>query len=141
MGKSFAHTFAFLGGVVYLIAGVAGFVVTGFGAFVGDSPDALFTLDLNPFHNVVHLGIGAMLLAAARIDEPGVTQGILTGGGLVLVLAAILGFLGSLDQLLSVDGTMASDNFLHAITGVGAIVAGSTSAEPMSGRSAQPTGG
>ena len=61
-----------------------------------------------------------MLVAAARSRYPQVASGTSLGVGVVLVLAAAIGFINHL-QLLSIDSAVAADNFLHLITGLVAI--------------------
>lgn len=46
-------------GAAYVLAGVAGFAVTGFDEWVGPTGETLVGLGVNPLHNVVHLVIGA----------------------------------------------------------------------------------
>ena len=115
---------AFAVGVIYLLVGVIGFAVTGFTGWVVDTREDLLSFDLNGFHNIVHLGVGVILIGVSLVREPAITQGVLIGGGLVYLLAAVLGFTGNLGQLLSIDGTMASDNFLHAVSGAAAVLVG-----------------
>lgn len=110
--------------MAYLAAGVVGFAITGFDHFVSNSGKDLFGFDLNGFHDLVHLGIGAILIGAAIPRQPEITEGVLIGGGLVYLLAAVLGFAGDLHQLLSIDGTFAADNFLHLGTGLAAVAGG-----------------
>lgn len=111
-------------GLAYLAIGIVGFAVTGFTGWVVDTREDLLGFDLNGFHNVVHLGIGAILIGVAFVREPAITQGVLIGGGLVYLLAAVLGFTQNLDQLLSIDGVLASDNFLHLASGAAAVLVG-----------------
>jgi hypothetical protein len=44
--------------------------------------------------------------------------------GVASLLAAALGFTGNLGSLLSIDGTFASDNFLHLVSGSAAVLLG-----------------
>jgi len=111
-------------GIVYLLVGFVGFAVTGFTGWVTDTPEDLLSFDLNGFHNIVHLGVGAILIGVSLVREPTITQGVLIGGGLVYLLAAALGFTGNLGSLLSIDGTLASDNFLHLASGAAAVLVG-----------------
>ncbi len=111
-------------GITYLLVGLIGFAVTGFTGWVVDTREDLLGFDLNGFHNIVHLGIGAILIGVSLVREPTITQGVLIGGGLVYLLAAALGFTGNLGSLLSIDGLFASDNFLHLGSGLGAILFG-----------------
>lgn len=129
MFRSRVHAFALVGGIVYIFIGIVGFFVTGLGTgdLVSDTDHVLFGLfDINPFHNIVHIGAGAILVAASQVEAPGVTDGVTIGVGLVLLIAAAVGFLGAGDHLLSIDSTMAPDNFLHLITGGLAVIVGAT---------------
>lgn len=115
--------FALLFGVTYLAVGVAGFVVTGFDDFAVNTDEALLIFEVNPFHNIVHLGVGALWIAASRAVPRVATLGITVGIGLVYLLATVLGFAGELGAL-SIDGFWAPDNFLHLGTAVLALVFG-----------------
>lgn len=116
-GMSAQQVFALAFGAVYLTVGVAGFVLTGFTDFTVNSSEALLIFEVNPFHNFIHVGIGAMALVAARAVPPSGTTGILLGIGIVYLLSAALGFAGYLEAL-SIDGFYAPDNFLHLVTAV-----------------------
>ncbi len=111
-------------GIVYLAVGLIGFAVTGFSGWVVDTREDMLSFDLNGFHNIVHLGVGAILIGVSLVREPTITQGVLIGGGLVYLLAAVLGFTGNLGSLLSIDGKLASDNFLHLVSGAAAVLVG-----------------
>lgn len=117
-----ANLFALVGGAVYTLVGLVGFVSTGFDGVTANGPDDLLGFDLNIFHNVVHLGVGLLLLGASRFD-PTICQGIVIGGGLVLIVAALLGFVNNA-QILSIDDEVAADNFLHLVTGSVAVLFG-----------------
>jgi hypothetical protein len=125
-GKSFAQQGALLIGAAYLAIGIAGFFVTGFDHFTADGTDKLLGFGINPFHNLVHLSIGAYLMLVARFENP-VTEGALIGGGLVYLVAAFLGF-GNHAQILSIHSSMAADNYLHLSSGVAALGLGLFSA-------------
>ena len=121
-GKNIAQVGAFLVGVVYTAIGVIGFVVTGFGEFVQDTPDDLLGFDLNPFHNVVHLAVGAYLLFVSMLSRVA-SEGALIGGGLVYLVAAILGFNERL-PIISISEVHAPDNYLHLASGTAALLIG-----------------
>jgi hypothetical protein len=119
-----ARPVAAIVGVAYILVGIVGFVVTGFGDDVALNTNAdLIGFDLNTFHNVVHLVIGLGLLIGSRARDVVVTQGLLIGGGLVYILAALLGFLNDL-QILSINDGLAADNFLHLGSGLAALLVG-----------------
>ena len=118
-----AQLFALIVGVAYLAVGVVGFAATGFTGVATEGGDKLIGFDLNVFHNVVHLVIGGFLLAVSRLSDPTIAQGVLIGGGLVYILAALLGFMNEL-QILSIDSELAPDNFLHLFSGIAAFAVG-----------------
>lgn len=122
-GANITQAFALVVGVVYLAVGVVGFAVTGFTGVTTDGADKLIGFDLNVFHNVVHLAIGAGFIAVSRLSDPTITQGVVIGAGLVYVLAGLLGFLNQL-QILSIDAELAADNFLHLFSGLAAVIFG-----------------
>lgn len=119
--RAFAQTFALVAGAAYVLGGIGGFFVTGFSGWFANDSDAVFILEVNPFHNIVHIGVGALwLFAGVWLIRAG-TEGVNLAIGGVYVLAAILGYLGFL-SILSIDGPFAPDNFLHLITGAVAVV-------------------
>ncbi len=121
-GTNVTQVFALVVGIVYLAVGIVGFAVTGFTGFVADTDEALLGFDLNVFGNIVHLLIGGGFLVASRMDAV-ITQGVVIGGGLVYILAALLGFLNEL-QILSINDEIAPDNFLHLVSGSAAVIFG-----------------
>lgn len=99
-------------GVVYLLVGLLGFAVTGFDNFAGtDTNEALLGFEVNPLHNIAHLAIGALLLAAA-LKGVSAAKGTNTLVGAVYLLLGILGLfiIGSDLNILSLNQ---ADNVLH----------------------------
>ena len=136
--RNIAQLFAVVVGVTYLAVGVVGFAATGFEGVVQDGPDSLLGFDLNPFHNVVHLGVGLILLVTGLLSDPTIAQGALIGGGLVYLLAALLGFLGGL-EIISINSgdELAPDNFLHLFSGAAALGVGILGARQSDARMAR----
>ncbi len=99
-------------GVVYLLVGLIGFAVTGFGDFVGtDTDDKVIFFEVNPLHNIVHLGIGALLLfSALKGDAAAKGSNILVGA--VYGLVGLVG-LFILDSDINILSLNAADNVLH----------------------------
>lgn len=109
-GQKFAVTF----GAVYLLIGVAGFAVTGFDQFAGETyEDTLVVFPLNPLHNLVHLALGVAWLIAAPRPDLARQANLLIGG--VLGLVTILGAVGIL-RFLAIESLGSPDNFLHLVT-------------------------
>jgi hypothetical protein len=122
--RTVAQKFSLLFGTVYTAVGVVGFFVTGFGN-VTEMTDHKFLgiFMLNPYHNVVHIGIGALwLLGALALSAPA-TEGLNVAIGGVYLLATVLGWFGYL-TLLSIPSGPDPDQFLHLVTGVATLLFG-----------------
>jgi hypothetical protein len=124
MNVSLARLGAGLVGVVYVLIGLIGFAVTGFTGITANQDEALLgVFAINPFHNVVHLGVGGGLLLVSLSSHSAISEGALIGGGLVYLLAAVLGFFNQL-PVLAIDSPYAPDNFLHLVSGSAALLIG-----------------
>ena len=122
-----AMLFAKVFGVVYLIVGLAGFAVTGFDDwFATDTGEILLWFELNPFHNVVHILIGAALLAGA--SRPASARAI---AGLVGVAYAVVGVVGfwAVGESWNILSLNQPDNWLHIGTAVLALLAVGSAAD------------
>lgn len=131
--KSPAQTFALVFGAVYLLIGLVGFAVTGFDDFFkasGDSVDEkLIIFHLTPFHNLVHIAIGAIWIGAASAHATAKTAN--TGIGVVYLLVALLGFLqvDFVVEILNIHEASDPDNFLHLVSGAAGLFFGTAGAE------------
>lgn len=121
--ENIARPIALLLGIGYLAGGVFGFIVTGFHGFVTSEGSSVVGLHLNVFHNIVHIGIGAILIAASRVPDATVIQGTLLGVGLIYVVATIAGFMGKL-PIIAVTTAGNGDNFLHLASAALALFGG-----------------
>lgn len=67
-GRHPSQILALVIGVGYTLAGLAGFLVTGFDQFATVTNETLLGLGLNPLHNIVHLliGVAGIALASTR---------------------------------------------------------------------------
>ena len=72
-------------GAFYVLIGVIGFFITGFGNFVQNTDDALIGFSINPFHNLVHLAIGGFLIIMS-MQSTSVAEGACLGVGLFYVI-------------------------------------------------------
>jgi hypothetical protein len=122
-----AQRFAAVFGVVYLLVGVAGFAVTGFSDFAGHHHHTLLVFAVNPLHNLIHLVLAVVWLAAAPRHRTARLANLALG--VVLGLVTVLGFVG-VTNMLGMSGFADPDNFLHLATATlslyfGSIAAGS----------------
>jgi hypothetical protein len=108
--------------LVFIVVGVAGFFVTGFGDFAShDTMKELLIFEVNPLHNIVHLALGLVGLALFRTVRGALTYGIVVavayGGAFIYGLIA----LGQEWDVLSLN---AEDNWLHlGLAVLGAVIA------------------
>ena len=124
-----AQLFGLVFGVVYVLIGIAGFLVAD--SFTGGGPDdKLLVFPINHMHNIVHLAIGGALLFGSSRTDLARTVNLVVG--IVYALVAVLGFLGVVTPELINDRDVA-DDFLHLGTAILAIyfgTAGATTATP-----------
>jgi hypothetical protein len=119
MGTSLASRVGLAFGAFYVALGVIGFAVTGFEGFTQNGPDKLLGVSVNPFHNIAHLGIGALLLIMGLQKNDAAAEGAVMGVGLFYITAFVIGITAS-DNLtiLSIAGEGDVANFFHIVSGV-----------------------
>jgi Domain of unknown function (DUF4383) len=128
MRRTAAQNFALVFGVVYVLIGVLGFVVTGFNDFAGKTYDEeLLIFPVNPLHNVIHLLLGVWWLVAAGGHNRARQANLVIGG--ILGLVTILGAFGVL-RFLAIESFGSPDNFLHLVTAALSLYFGTAGAEP-----------
>jgi hypothetical protein len=107
-----ARRFAQVFGAVYVAVGLLGFVVTGFSDFAAISSDKLILFGVNPLHNLVHVAVGAVWLAASRTESSARVVSALIGA--VYLVVGVLGlFLAGGDSELNILNLNQPDNLLH----------------------------
>jgi hypothetical protein len=107
-----ARRFAQVFGAVYVAVGLLGFVVTGFSDFAAISSDKLILFGVNPLHNLVHIAVGAVWLAASRTESSARVVSALIGA--VYLVVGVLGlFLAGGDSELNILNLNQPDNLLH----------------------------
>jgi ABC-type transport system involved in multi-copper enzyme maturation permease subunit len=123
--KSLVQTVVPIIGAFYVLIGVIGFFVTGFSNFVQNTDDKLIGFSINPFHNLVHLAIGAFLIIMALNKNKAVGEGATMGVGLFYIVAFVIGVYAS-DNLtiISMQGSGDLENFNHIVNGVALLTIG-----------------
>ena len=123
--KTPAQTFALVLGIIYLAVGILGFFVTGFDNFFKETGETLILFPVNPMHNVVHLLLGAIWLAASRTHAAAKSANM--GIGIALLLVFLLGLFGALEWL-AIDSGISADNILHLVSGAASVYFGTAGA-------------
>jgi hypothetical protein len=137
--RSPAQIYALVIGASLTLAGIVGFFYsTSFGD-PGHTDGVFGVLDVNGWHNVVHLLSGLAGLALWRSYSGGRSYAI--GLGFIYAIVAIWGFaIGDGDSLLGIVPVNSEDNVLHLLIALAGLAAGlGTAATPRpSSTSAQP---
>ncbi len=130
-----ARAYSLLVGAVLVAAGVIGFFYES--QFTSDESvrDAVFgILDVNGWHNVVHIATGALGLLAFA-GGAYAARAYALGLGAVYIVVAIWGFIvGDGDSILSIVPVNTEDNVLHLLIGIAGLAAGAATAAPAAGR-------
>ena len=123
--KTPAQTFALVFGIVYLVVGILGFFVTGFGDFFSKTGDTLILFPVNPAHNIVHLLLGAIWLGASRTHATAKSANL--GIGIAYLLVFLIVLFGAL-KWLAIDSGITADALLHLVSGAAAVYFGTAGA-------------
>jgi hypothetical protein len=122
--RSPAQLYALIFGAALTFAGITGFFYNSEFTSNKEVRDAVFgILDVNGWHNVVHVVTGMIGLAAASSYAG--ARGYALGIGVVYILVAVWGFIiGDGDSILSIVPVNTEDNILHLLIGFAGIAAG-----------------
>jgi Domain of unknown function (DUF4383) len=123
--RSPAQVYALVIGATLTVGGIVGFFYNAsFGSGDGTSRDAVLgILDVNGWHNVVHIASGAVGLLLARSYGGSRAYALVLGA--VYLVVTLLGFLaGDGGELFSLIPVNTEDNFLHLLIGIAGVGAG-----------------
>jgi uncharacterized protein DUF4383 len=137
--RSPAQVYALLFGVVLVGAGIIGFFYSADFGGPGDVDAVLGILNVNGWHNVLHILTGGLGLLAFSGGYYYARQ-YAFGLGAVYIVVAIWGFVvGDGGNILGFIPVNTEDNFLHLLIGIAGIGAGlATPAEPAPTTAAPP---
>ena len=115
-GKTVPEILGLAFGAIYLLVGIVGFFVTGFGDFFAhDTNRTLLGFEINGMHNVVHIVIGVAGLLLARTLAGARTYGWLLAVGYGAAFIYGLFAVGKDWDFLSLNW---ADNILHLLTAI-----------------------
>jgi uncharacterized protein DUF4383 len=133
--RSPSQIYALLFGVTLVVAGIVGFFYSADFGEPGKVDGVLGILDVNGWHNVVHIATG--LIGLAVFASYGNARLYALGLGAVYVAIAIAGFIaGDGSNLLSIIPVNTEDNFLHLILGLTGLAAGAATPQETRARTA-----
>jgi len=129
-----ASLYAGLVGGILVVAGIIGFFYSASFGSPGSVDAVLGVLDVNAWHNLVHILTGAVGVLAF-MSGPRAARTYALVFGAVYVVVAIWGFIiGGGESILGFIPVNDEDNVLHAVLGVLGIGAGLISPEVETGR-------
>ena len=124
-----ATLYAGLVGATLVVAGIIGFFYSASFGSPGDVDAVFGILDVNGWHNLVHILTGVLGLLAFSAGAYAARQYALALGAIYIVVA-VWGFVvGSGDQILSIIPVNTEDNVLHLLIGLAGLGAGLASSE------------
>ena len=126
-------------GGIYVAIGLLGFTVSGGHEFAGhDGGKLLGIFMVNPLHNVAHVLIGAVLLAAAA-GGIRAAKSVNTAIGAAYLLLGILGLFIAGDHGANILALNSADNVLHFASAVLLLGVGLTQDKAVGARTAAPS--
>jgi uncharacterized protein DUF4383 len=120
-----AQVYALVIGLTLVVAGIVGFFYSAsFSTGDGTERDAVLgILDVNGWHNLVHIASGAIGLFVAGSYAG--SRAYALGLGVVYLVVAALGFIaGNGDEIFNLVPVNTEDNFLHLLIGIAGVGAG-----------------
>src|SRR5918997_5935548 len=141
--RSPAQVFALAIGATLVVAGIAGFFYNAsFGTGDGTDRDAVLgILDVNGWHNLVHILSGVIGLAVARSYDASRVYAL--GFGAIYLVVALLGFVaGDGGEIFNLIPVNTEDNVLHLLIGFaggGAGIATPSTPAPGTAPAAEPS--
>jgi Domain of unknown function (DUF4383) len=118
-----ARLYALIFGAVLVVAGIIGFFYSSDFGSPGNVDGVFGILDVNGWHNLVHIATGALGLAAFA-GGAYAARTYAWGLGVVYIAIAIWGFIiGSGDSILGFIPVNTEDNFLHLLIGIAGLAA------------------
>jgi hypothetical protein len=116
-----AQLYALVVGAVLLLAGIVGFAYSASFGSPGEVDSVFGILDVNAWHNIVHIATGALGLLLFRTAAREYALGL----GAVYVVVAIWGFIiGDGESILGFIPINTEDNVLHLVIGLAGLGAG-----------------
>ena len=122
--RTIDQLYSLLLGIVVIVLGIIGFIQTGFTNYTEMTDHyILWLFQTNGYHNTVYILVGLLWLLGAFALTPAGNQGLNIALGGVLLILAVLGFLGYWN-LLSIPAAINGDNLLHLVVALATLIVG-----------------
>jgi hypothetical protein len=121
MRRTVAQRYCVLAGASLLVAGVLGFAAdSGFDTGSHIQGDNFIVFEVNGWHNLIHIGSGLLLLAAANYRPT--AKSVAMAFGIVYGFVALWGLIDG-DEVFNLFPVNPADNLLHLFLSAAAILA------------------
>ena|SRR2546425_7710371 len=134
-----ARLYAGVAGASLVVVGITGFFYSASFGSPGDVDSVFGILDVNGWHNVVHILTGALGLVAFSTSVHGARQYALAVGAVYLAVALWGFIIGSGESILGIVPVNTEDNVLHLALGLAGLAAGVATAETRSATAPRAT--
>jgi hypothetical protein len=122
--RTIDQQYSLLIGIIAIVLGIIGFIQTGFTNYTEMTNHSIFgILQTNGFHNTAYILFGLLWLLGALALTPAGNQGLNIALAGVLLLVAVLGFLGYW-SLLSIPAGLNGDNLFHLVLALATLLIG-----------------
>jgi len=122
--RTIDQSYSVLLGIVVIVLGIIGFIQTGFTNYTEMTDHYILGLfQTNGFHNTVYILVGLFWLLGGFTLTPAGNQGMNIAFAGVLLLLAVLGFMGYW-HLLSIPAGINGDNILHLLVAITTLIVG-----------------
>ncbi|MGH3671631.1 MAG: DUF4383 domain-containing protein [Pseudonocardiaceae bacterium] len=122
--RTIDQSYSVLLGLVVIVLGILGFILTGGSNFTEMTDHSIFGLfQTNGFHNTVYIILGLLWLLGAFTLTPAGNQGMNIAVGAALLIVAVLGFMGYW-SLLSIPAGVNGDNILNLAVALASLIIG-----------------
>jgi hypothetical protein len=122
--RTIDQQYSVLLGIVVIVLGIIGFILTGFTNYTEMTDHYIIGLfQTNGFHNTIYLIVGLLWLLGAFALTPAGNQGLNIAIAGALLIVAVLGFMGYW-SLLSIPAGINGDNILHLVVALTTLIIG-----------------
>jgi Na+-translocating ferredoxin:NAD+ oxidoreductase RnfA subunit len=122
--RTMDQTYSVFLGLIVIVLGILGFILTGFTNYTEMTDHAIFgVFQTNGFHNSIYIFLGLLWLVGAFTLTPAGNQGMNIAVGAAMLIVTVLGFMGYW-SLLSIPAGVNGDNILDLAIALASLIIG-----------------
>lgn len=122
--RTMDQTYSVFLGLIVIVLGILGFILTGFTNYTEMTDHAIFgVFQTNGFHNSIYIFLGLLRLVGAFTLTPAGNQGMNIAVGAAMLIVTVLGFMGYW-SLLPIPAGVNGDNILDLAIALASLIIG-----------------